>query len=608
MKASLLFPLVFAPLLLVATGLYYPVSSTAAEPGAWRGQSVTEFEPDEPKTFGWQIVNDGVMGGLSKGNIEMTDDGTMRFFGDLSLENNGGFSTVRSEDVDFNLSNDLGLLLRVKGDGRTYEARLDSDARYRSWPVSFAGEFKTTKGKWQEVKVPFSSFKGSFRGQNLPDAVFDPSQIERVGILLADKNQGPFELEIDWIRTYGKDQGDFTEQKKKTEPKKAVKKSQEPSRLIATAAADGRFTVLKKALDAAGLTTFFQWDNPLTVFAPTDEAFAKLPEGTLDTLLKPKNKNRLIAILSYHVSAGNNPVADVLKAGEVQTVEGNPLTVSFSDGRIRVNDAILLDGNVRCKDGIIHVVDSVLLPPEPEPKTVVSVAKEAGAFKTLLAAVEAGELTDVLKGEGPFTVFAPTDEAFASLPEGVVASLLKKENRTALVNLLKYHVISGRVTAGDALNAGKAKGLQGDDVRFKVDNGLLRINDSTIQSIDLDGGNGIIHVIDAVLIPPAIEKALNANASSDSENETSLDAAQSIAIAIEKGVPLYNGGDARACAKVYEECIDALASSDQFDEPVREALKATLDRGKQMQSSHQLAWHYRQALDRVMNYLSQSIN
>jgi monofunctional biosynthetic peptidoglycan transglycosylase len=78
----------------------------------------------------------------------MTPEGTMRFFGELSLENNGGFSTIRSGKVDLNLSNDLGLLLRVKGDGRTYEARLDSDARYRNMPVSFAGEFKTTAGEW----------------------------------------------------------------------------------------------------------------------------------------------------------------------------------------------------------------------------------------------------------------------------------------------------------------------------------------------------------------------------------------------------------------------------------------------------------------------------
>ncbi len=113
------------------------------------------------------------MGGLSKGNVEMTDKGTMMFSGELSLKNNGGFSTVRSQDVRFDLGNDEGLLLLVKGDGRTYQARLASDERYRSMEVSFMGEFKTTKGKWQQVKIPFSDFKGSFRGMDLDEKTID---------------------------------------------------------------------------------------------------------------------------------------------------------------------------------------------------------------------------------------------------------------------------------------------------------------------------------------------------------------------------------------------------------------------------------------------------
>lgn len=203
-------PVCFFAITLMLTGNLAISGKTEArnpEPGAWRGQSVTEFDPAANEKFGWQVVNDGVMGGLSEGNVEFTDAGTMKFHGELSLENNGGFTTVRSADVDFNLSNDLGLLLLVKGDGRTYEARLDSSARFRGNPVSFAGKFKTTKGKWQQVKIPFSDFKGSFRGTELPKEVLDPSVIERVWILLGDKQEGPFNLEIDWIRTYGKSEG-----------------------------------------------------------------------------------------------------------------------------------------------------------------------------------------------------------------------------------------------------------------------------------------------------------------------------------------------------------------------------------------------------------------
>ncbi len=165
-----------------------------------RGQSITEF--DGKDGMEWQVVNDGVMGGLSEGKLMQNASGTMKFSGMLSLENNGGFSTFRSGDLKLDLSGDLGLLLRVKGDGRTYQARLATDALFRGMEVSFAAEFATKKGEWIEVKVPFANFKGSFRGLDLPKETLDPAKVRRVSILLGDKKQGPFELEIDFIHTY----------------------------------------------------------------------------------------------------------------------------------------------------------------------------------------------------------------------------------------------------------------------------------------------------------------------------------------------------------------------------------------------------------------------
>jgi NADH dehydrogenase [ubiquinone] 1 alpha subcomplex assembly factor 1 len=164
------------------------------------GQSITEF--DGKDGMEWQVVNDGVMGGLSEGKLTQSVTGTMIFSGMLSLENNGGFSTFRSGDLKLDLSGDLGLLLRVKGDGRTYQARLATDALFRGMEVSFAADFATQKGEWIEVKVPFASFKGSFRGLDLPKEKLDPTKVRRVSILLGDKKQGPFELEIDSIQTY----------------------------------------------------------------------------------------------------------------------------------------------------------------------------------------------------------------------------------------------------------------------------------------------------------------------------------------------------------------------------------------------------------------------
>ncbi len=198
-------------LILTASFILLPMSlkagDIASHPANWRGQPVTEFEPGENEAFEWRIVNDGVMGGLSKGVLKFTEDGVMKFSGMLSLENNGGFSSLRSGDVDLDLSNDLGLLLKVKGDGRTYQARLTTDETYRGMEMSFSAEFQTTKGKWTQIKVPFSAFKGSWRGRDLSDRRFDPSKIHRIGLLLGDKQSGPFELEVDYIRTYGKGQG-----------------------------------------------------------------------------------------------------------------------------------------------------------------------------------------------------------------------------------------------------------------------------------------------------------------------------------------------------------------------------------------------------------------
>lgn len=166
--------------------------------------SVAEFTAQEADEQGWRVVDDGVMGGLSKGRLEISDEGKLRFSGNLSLENNGGFSSLRTGKLMIDLGAAEGVLLRVKGDGRRYQMRFNTDARYRAMEVSFSAEFLTQKNKWIEVALPFNAFSGSFRGMRLKNEVFDPSKIQRMGVLLGDKKAGPFELEIDWIRTYTK--------------------------------------------------------------------------------------------------------------------------------------------------------------------------------------------------------------------------------------------------------------------------------------------------------------------------------------------------------------------------------------------------------------------
>ncbi len=125
-----------------------------------------------------------------------------------------------------------------------------------------------------------------------------------------------------------------------------------------------------------------------------------------------------------------------------------------------------------------------------------------GGFNTLVAAVQAAELVETLQGPGPFTVFAPTDAAFAKLPAGTVETLLLPENKDQLIAILTYHVVPGRVTADQVVNLQSAGTVQGAEVQINVDGGTVRINDATVTTTDIETTNGIIHVIDTVLLPP----------------------------------------------------------------------------------------------------------
>jgi uncharacterized surface protein with fasciclin (FAS1) repeats len=133
-------------------------------------------------------------------------------------------------------------------------------------------------------------------------------------------------------------------------------------------------------------------------------------------------------------------------------------------------------------------------------KDIVDTAVEAGSFTTLVAAVEAAGLVDTLKGEGPFTVFAPTDEAFAALPAGTVEDLLKPENKDKLVAVLTYHVVPGKVMSGDLSNGMMAATAQGDEVTIMTEGGVM-VNDANVVTADVEASNGVIHVIDKVILP-----------------------------------------------------------------------------------------------------------
>ena len=273
--------------------------------------------------------------------------------------------------------------------------------------------------------------------------------------------------------------------------------------ILTTAAANGSFQTLTSLVVAANLDEALQSNGEFTVFAPTDEAFAKLPQGTLEKLLKPKNRGELANILKYHVlpEAISVPKRNSHPLKSANTLLGKQVRFDRNGTEVKINDANIVIRNIRCSNGLIHVIDAVLLPPAKD-SSIVGVAKAAGDFETLLAAVQAAGLAETLAGEGPFTVFAPTDKAFADLPAGTLEDLLKPENKEKLVALLKYHVLTEKVTAQEAVKAGTAKTLAGPPLRISISEGRLTINDSKVITNDLPASNGIIHVIDKVLLPP----------------------------------------------------------------------------------------------------------
>lgn len=302
-------------------------------------------------------------------------------------------------------------------------------------------------------------------------------------------------------------------------PAEAAKKPTKD--IVDTAVGAGSFNTLAAALDAAGLIDTLKGKGPFTVFAPTDAAFDKLPAGTVDALLKPENKEALTRVLTYHVVAGRVPAKSVLKLNgkSVKTVSGDSVKVTVSGKSVKVNDSKVTAVDVLATNGVIHVIDAVLLPPNlklaetpaatttvpaASTKDIVTTAVEAGSFKTLAAALGAAGLVDTLKGAGPFTVFAPTDAAFAKLPAGTIDTLLKPENKATLTSILTYHVAAGKVPASEVvkLNGKSVKTVNGAEVKIRVDGSKVFVNDAQVVTTDIMASNGVIHVIDAVLLPP----------------------------------------------------------------------------------------------------------
>ncbi|MEM9347582.1 MAG: CIA30 family protein [Planctomycetota bacterium] len=195
MKQYTLTALSIALTLVFSPGL---ANADAQRPGSAEPMILEDFADDEVADR-WVTVNDGVMGGKSTGGPSF-EDGIVTFAGKTNTDG-GGFSSIRSKPAEFDLAEQAGLYLRVKGDGRTYKASVRTDVTFRRWSVPFRADFETVKDEWIEVFIPFESFTPSFRGRELdPAPELDPSKVQSLGLMIYDKKDGPFELQVDWIK------------------------------------------------------------------------------------------------------------------------------------------------------------------------------------------------------------------------------------------------------------------------------------------------------------------------------------------------------------------------------------------------------------------------
>ena len=290
---------------------------------------------------------------------------------------------------------------------------------------------------------------------------------------------------------------------------KVLSPTNTPNDIARTAQCTGVHSSLVAALAQAELVETLQGEGPFTVFAPTDQAFADagIDLASFDT---PEGKETLTDILLYHVGSGAVPAADVAECGSATAVNGQPLAFTVGDS-VMINDATVSIADVNTSNGVIHVIDKVLMPTDT-PNDTVRTASCTGAHTSLVAALIQAELVATLEGEGPFTVFAPSDQAFADAGIDLASfdSVSGKEN---LTDILLYHVYAGTFTAADINDGSTLQMVNGDNATISASPG---INDAGIVTADVFTSNGVIHVIDKVLMPPVPEVEVPV----DEENET----------------------------------------------------------------------------------------
>lgn len=265
--------------------------------------------------------------------------------------------------------------------------------------------------------------------------------------------------------------------------------------IVGTALVTPVFSQLAAYVVNEGLVDTLRSAGPFTVFAPTDQAFFKIPS---DIIRAVEDNDLMSTALTYHVIAGEYTLAD-LPDGEIETVAGLPLTISRVGSDVYVNGNKVAAGDVDATNGVIHVMGDVLVPPVGD---IIGVATTLPGFGTLADLVTQADLVETLQGEGPFTVFAPLDAAFEALPQATLDAVLADPELLATV--LTYHVVPGKVSLSDMADGDELETVAGITLEVtKDDDGNTLINGIPVAVGNVQATNGVIHVLGEVLVPPS---------------------------------------------------------------------------------------------------------
>lgn len=276
--------------------------------------------------------------------------------------------------------------------------------------------------------------------------------------------------------------------------------------IVDIAVGNDDFSILVAALQEADLVSALQGEGPFTVFAPTNDAFAALLGQLEISAADLLNHPQLADVLLYHVVAGKVMSTDLSNGMMAPTLNGESIQVDLTSG-VKINSSNVILADLEASNGVIHVIDAVLVPESfvlstaPElPETVVDIALSSPDFSMLVSLLQKADLVGALQGEGPFTVFAPTNDAFKALVNALGITESQLMNQPDLAKVLLYHVVPGMVLSTDLSDGLEAATLNEELVKFDLGDGVA-VNSSNVIAADLQALNGVVHVVDAVLVP-----------------------------------------------------------------------------------------------------------